>query len=609
MMGTDAAWVARALAGLIVLLLPWRADADVLAYWRFDEQPPGTKLDAEAGTDKPPVGFAEDHSGRGNRLRTYNTRPTFYPPDTSATFLTVDGLPVPPGATSNERCARFTGGQDFYTDPEHADASLESAALRSFTVEGFVRLSALSNRLKEGFQVVVGKDGRPVDRLPNQPFVAVIAGKDDRYAPRDCLSIHLIDRGGHYRSAVSREPFKADQWYAFAAVCDGTSLKLHINRFDGKGYRLEGETSVEGGLIESKGAWTIGRGMYARRPNSWLHGDVDEIRISDEALQPSEWLASGIYSLPQPPAPATRPALEPQLCFRGLADPTAILHEGTYYVYGTSHTRGFDVWSSKDLKNWTKGPTVLARGDGVWGDSAFWAPEAIKHKGKFYLFYSASGIMPFSGGRRSVRANVAVADSPTGPFKEVVSRMPLVGRAVIDPQPFIDEDGKAYLYFVTDISENNGSGQIYVVQLSDDLLSPLGEAVPCLAPSQAWEGTTWNEGPFVFRDGDSYIMMYSAEFWGSPNYAVGIATAPSPWGPWDKRDDNPFLHRYAGLRGTGHNCLVRSPDGKRWLTFFHAHRDEKLTARDTYIAEVLIDRDERGQARLTAKPWSPGATE
>jgi GH43 family beta-xylosidase len=450
------------------------------------------------------------------------------------------------------------------------------------------KLEVTSAQIADRYQTVLGKDGRPVEGLPFQPFVVVVGGKDDQFMSRDCLSVNLLDRSGRYRCAASRAALQPQQWYAFAAVCDGSSLRLYLNRFDGRGYQLEAETEVEGGLIRSTGTWTIGRGMFDGSPNSWLQGFADEIRITREPLAPEHWLTAQTRSLPDPP-PAPRPQVQaPTLCVPNLADPEVLLHDGTYYLYGTGDTRGFDVWKSSDLRSWEKASRAIEAGDGVWGDSAFWAPAVVERNEKFYLFYSASGPLPVDGGRRSVRMGVAVAERPEGPFREVVPRMPLLGRAVIDPDVFIDTDGTPYLYFVADINENNGAGQIYVVRLRDDLLGTVGEPVACISPSQPWEGTVWNEAPLVLKVKDQYVLMYSANFWASHDYAVGYATAPTPMGPWDKYDENPIFRRHAGLLGTGHNSIASHPDGSL-LTFFHAHRDERNAQRDTYVAALQVD--------------------
>ena len=586
---------------IIVMTLSAAGRADVLAHWRFEDRGVGEQLDAKTGGDEQPLTITASLAADINALRTFNTRPDLYPPNTSPTFVAPTDLPPLAGKIANVRCARFIGSEDLYTASKAGKRPpIDSAKLKQFAVEGLFKVAVLSARNDNRFQVIVGKDGKPVGSLPFQPFVAVVAGQDDKEMKRDCLSINVIDESGTFRVAASKTPLTAGQWYAFAAVCDGRSLKLFVNRFDGAGYRVEGEVAMSGGLIDCDESWTVGRGMFDRGPNSWFQGMIDEVRISDEALATATLLTAGVDTIAAAPAVEARAIEKPTRCVENLADPAALYHDGVYYLYGTGDTQGFDVHSSRDLKTWTKGPRVIERGPGVWGDADFWAPGIIEHGGRFYLYYSAVGPLPEGGGRRSARMNVAVADSPLGPFTEVFARMPLIGRAVIDPQPFVDADGQAYLYFVGDVNE--GRGQIYVVRLGDDMISTIGEPVLCIERSQPWEGPTWNEGPFVFKDGDSYVLMYSGEFWASPDYAVGFATSPSPLGPWKKSDENPILHRYAGLLGTGHNSVVRGPDGGM-LMFFHAHRGQGDARRDTYFAKLRIDRDARKQVMLKVEPW------
>src|SRR5690606_28187858 len=80
-----------------------------------------------------------------------------------------------------------------------------------------------------------------------------------------------------------------------------------------------------------------------------------------------------------------------------LADPTILLHEGIYYLYGTvegNADQGFLVYASKDMKNW-EGPVGAREGfalhkDDVFGDKGFWAPQVFTHRQKFYMAYTAN---------------------------------------------------------------------------------------------------------------------------------------------------------------------------------------------------------------------------
>ena len=51
-----------------------------------------------------------------------------------------------------------------------------------------------------------------------------------------------------------------------------------------------------------------------------------------------------------------------------LGDPFILLHDGTYYAYGTHAADGIEVYTSKDLRKWKLHGLALHKDD-VWADS------------------------------------------------------------------------------------------------------------------------------------------------------------------------------------------------------------------------------------------------
>ena len=281
-----------------------------------------------------------------------------------------------------------------------------------------------------------------------------------------------------------------------------------------------------------------------------------------------------------------------------IADPSVLRHNGVYYLYGTSApSEGFKVWSSNDLVQWDAHPPAFRKTSSSWARRHFWAPYAVERDGAFYLFYNAVG--PIGGRRTSHRICVARSDSPLGPFRDIKAPFLDIGFAVIDAEVFIDSDGRGYLYYSRDISENPVS-EIFVVPLSDDLLNVTGEPVHCIRPSQKWEGDRWNEAPCVFRHGNMYVMTFSARCFSDPLYGVGYATAPSPLGPWRKGPNNPILHRTTAVSGPGHNCVTVSPDGRELMILYHTHKSP-LGGGDRQLAmdRLLIAPAAAGQSSST----------
>ena len=146
---------------------------------------------------------------------------------------------------------------------------------------------------------------------------------------------------------------------------------------------------------------------------------------------------------------------EPLVTHIYTADPSAHVFEGKIYIYpshdlehdGQSDDDGsqyrmedYHVFSMDDID-----APVVDHGEVLhmknvpWVSQQMWAPDAAYKNGKYYLFFPAKdkeGIF---------RIGVATSDKPAGPFTPEPNYIP--GSYSIDPAIFVDDDGKAYLYF------------------------------------------------------------------------------------------------------------------------------------------------------------------
>ena len=88
-------------------------------------------------------------------------------------------------------------------------------------------------------------------------------------------------------------------------------------------------------------------------------------------------------------------------------------------------------------------------------------------------------------------------------------------------------------------------------------------------------------------------MMYSANFFGGKNYAVGYATSKHPLGPYTKANNNPVLEKNVEkggiVTGTGHNSVVRSQNGKQMYCVYHGRTKKTGNARLVFIDKMNID--------------------
>lgn len=271
-----------------------------------------------------------------------------------------------------------------------------------------------------------------------------------------------------------------------------------------------------------------------------------------------------------------------------IADPFVLNYKDKFYLYATSergagYQGGFEVWESNNLVDWIYKGWAYKSNESSWGKDSFWAPEVLYKDGKFYLFYSARG---YIDGKKTLRICLAVSNSPLGPFKDLKAPLFDFGYATIDAHPFVDDDGKIYLYFSRDVSENPTS-DIYVVRLTDDLLNTIEKPQFLISPTQAWErNSKWNEGPFVVKYNKKYYLFYSGNFFASPEYSVGYAVSDSPLGPFIKAQENPILSRTEYVSGPGHNSVIKTPDGKEYFIVYHT----QMKKEGTHLRQLAIDR-------------------
>lgn len=269
------------------------------------------------------------------------------------------------------------------------------------------------------------------------------------------------------------------------------------------------------------------------------------------------------------------------------ADPAIRVFGDTYYVYPTSDkpnwmTTDFSVWSSKNLVDWKKEGMILdVAHDLKWANIKAWAPDCVERNGKYYFYFCADG-----------KIGVATADKPTGPFVDALGR-PLVQKSEqvrtypIDPYPFIDDDGQAYLFF--------GNGTPTVFKLNPDMISFDGGP----ATIQLKE---FREGIVVFKRQGKYYFMWSIDDARSDDYRVGYGMADSPYGPVTSPTNNFIvLRQHWPAKGTAHHSVVNVPGTDRWYVAYHRHAipDGGGYKRETCLARMEFNPDG------TIKPMDP----
>ena len=252
-------------ACLLLLALAAEAPAATIAYWRFEEGPVDTQT-AVYQSD-----WFLDWSGNGNHMWTWadSTSPTYR--------ADVPFDPVGQTGAANGLSFEFNPNQDIYTDGK----PVNTHSFDQLTVEASVKLDHL-----DAYQVFVGKDGKPVPTEASPPMFLKFLDHNDRF------EVRLIDGSGVLRSIESDFSPVVGQWYDLALTSNGSTMRFFIKGPGDAEYVQQGSPlAVSGGaLIDSDGAWAVGRGMWDNGIADWIDGSVDEVRISDAALEPSELL-------------------------------------------------------------------------------------------------------------------------------------------------------------------------------------------------------------------------------------------------------------------------------------------------------------------------------
>ncbi|WPV02003.1 family 43 glycosylhydrolase [Mucilaginibacter sp. cycad4] len=231
---------------------------------------------------------------------------------------------------------------------------------------------------------------------------------------------------------------------------------------------------------------------------------------------------------------------------REAADPVIILFKGKYYLFA-SKSGGY--WSSNDLIDWK----FITSNDLPWED---YAPTALVMNDAVYFMALDKRIY------KSI-------DPSTGRWEIAKEGFSIKAE---DPDLFLDDDGKLYLYYGLSPSK-----PISGVQLDKTTFNPIGEPVACLntkSSDYGWErtgeynsdkGWTWLEGAWMMKHNGKYYLQYATPATQFKSYNDGIYVADSPLGPFELANNNPFSYKPEGfIAGAGHGCTFKDKYGNFW---------------------------------------------
>ncbi|MBA0883887.1 family 43 glycosylhydrolase [Flavobacterium undicola] len=285
-----------------------------------------------------------------------------------------------------------------------------------------------------------------------------------------------------------------------------------------------------------------------------------------------------------------------------VADPSVSYFNGTYYLYGTSDIdHGLlemgppVVWTSKDLVNWSykgvlfkgfdwqKAHTFGPEGKKKTGYFRYWAPGAVIKKDKLYHLYPTI-LKPDN----KLGTYHLTSKSPEGPFefsngkgiffnepeKEKEETQPVF--ADIDGDPFVDDDGQAYIYW----------RRRKAAKLSKDWKTIDGAEVTIPTKRGGY-----SEGPFLFKRKGIYYYLYTLS--GGANYVYAyMMSKTGPLGPFFAPDQDMITKSNIekGVWGPGHGNVLHIPKTDDYL-FFYLEYGQGNTTRQVYVNRLQFNAD------------------
>lgn len=207
------------------------------------------------------------------------------------------------------------------------------------------------------------------------------------------------------------------------------------------------------------------------------------------------------------------------------SDPDVIRHGEDYYMVSSSFTYlpGLPVLHSRDLVHWrTIGYAAerlpFKRYDRPAHKCGVWAPSLRWHEGLFYVYACLpdEGLFAFT------------AKDPAGPWQ---CHWVLDVCGWIDPCPFWDDDGNAYLLHGFAASRSGINNLLYLHRMSPDGLAILDKGR--LVYNGFDHGDTTVEGPKMYRRREYYYILCPAG-----GVATGYQLAlrsRDPYGPYERR--------------------------------------------------------------------------
>ncbi|MCW1924968.1 glycoside hydrolase 43 family protein [Luteolibacter arcticus] len=258
------------------------------------------------------------------------------------------------------------------------------------------------------------------------------------------------------------------------------------------------------------------------------------------------------------------------------SDPDVVRVGSDYFLTSSSFncTPGLPILHSRDLVNWRIVNHALKnlshpRYSEVQPGHGVWAPSIRHHDGKFWIFFPT----PDEG------LYLTTATDPAGDWS--APHLVLAGKGLIDPCPFWDDDGKAYLIHAYAGSRAGIRNKLHLRPMAPDGSRTLGKGKVVIEIDPSLPAL---EGPKLHKRSGWYYI--SAPAGGVATGWQCIFRSRSIQGPYEEK--TVLAQRGSAINGPHQGALVDTPDGDWWFIHF---QDKDLYGRIVHLQPVRWEDD------------------
>lgn len=258
------------------------------------------------------------------------------------------------------------------------------------------------------------------------------------------------------------------------------------------------------------------------------------------------------------------------------SDPDVVRVGPDFFLIASSFqcTPGLPVLHSRDLVNWRIINHALKnlpdpRYREVQPGHGVWAPAIRHHDGRYWIIFPTP-----DEGIYSIHST-----DPWGEWSE--PHMLLEGKGLIDPCPFWDEDGSAWLAHAYAGSRAGIRNKLHIRPMSPDCTRILGEGKVVVEIDQDLPAL---EGPKLHKRNGWYYI--SAPAGGVPTGWQSVFRSRDLLGPYEERVV--LAQRGTAVNGPHQGALVDTPSGDWWFLHF---QDKGIYGRIVHLQPVRWEDD------------------